>query len=82
MKCPSKQIVDQMNSVHKGFIWDNKKPKIKHSTLIADYSEGGYKDVDIETKISALKATWVKRLSDSNFHSWKIIPAILFSKYW
>ena len=24
-------------------------------TLIADYSEGGYKDVDIETKISALK---------------------------
>ena len=67
-----------MNSVHKSFIWDNRKPKIKHSTLIADYSEGGY-DVDIETKISALKVTWVKRLSDSNFHSWKIIPTILFS---
>ena len=32
----------------------------------------------IETKISALKVNWVKRLSDSNFHSWKIIPAILF----
>ena len=44
MKCPAKQILDQMNSVHKSFIWDNKKPKIKHSTLIADYSEGGYKD--------------------------------------
>ena len=79
MKCPSKQILDQMNSVHKSFIWDNKKPKIKHSTLIADYSEGEYKDVDIETKISALKVTWVKRLSDSNFHSWKIIPTILVS---
>ena len=69
MKCPSKQILDQMNIVHKSFIWDNKKPKIKHSTLIADYSEGRYKDVDIETKISVLKVTWVKRLSDSNFHS-------------
>ena len=79
MKCPSKQILDQMNSVHKSFIWDNKKPKIKHSTLIADYSEDGYKDVGIETKISALKVTWVKRLLDSNFHSWKIIPTILFS---
>ena len=56
-----------------------KKPKIKHSTLIAGYSEGGYKDVDIETKISALKVTWVKRLLNSNFHSWKIIPTILFS---
>ena len=78
MKCPSKQILDQMNIVHKSFNWDNKKPKIKHSTMIADYSEGGYKDVDIETKISALKVTW-KRHLDSNFHSWKIIPTILFS---
>ena len=41
--------------------------------------EGGYKDVDIETKISALRVTWVKRLPGSNFHSWKIIPTILFS---
>ena len=68
-----------MNIVHKSFIWDNKKPKIKHSALIADYSEGGYKDVDIKTKISALKVTWVKRPLDSNFHSWKIIPTILSS---
>ena len=79
MKCPSKQILDQMNVVHKSFIWDNQKRKIKQSTPIADYSEGGYKDVDIETKISALKVTWVKRLLDSYFHSWKIIPAVLFS---
>ena len=68
-----------MDIAHKSFIWDNKKPKIKHATLIADYSEGGYKDVDIETKIYALKVNWVKRLLDSIFHSWKIIPTILFS---
>ena len=79
MKCPSKQILDQMNIVHKSFIWDNKKPKIKHFTPVADYSEGGNKDINIETKISTLKVTWVKRLLDNNFHSWKIIPTILFS---
>ena len=50
MKCPSKRILDQMNIVHKSFIWDNKKPKIEHSTLIADYFESGYKDVGIELK--------------------------------
>ena len=77
MKCPSKQILDQMNIVHKSFIRETKSLKL--NTLIADYSEGGYKDADIETKISALKVTWVKRLLDSNFHSWKIIPTILFS---
>ena len=62
MKCPLKQILEQMKIVHKSFIWDNKKPKMKHSTLIVDYFEGGYKDTDIETKSSGLKAIWVKKL--------------------
>ena len=34
-------ILDQLNSIHKEFIWDNKKAKIKHSTLIANYEQGG-----------------------------------------
>ena len=55
MKCPSKQVVDQLNVMQRGFIQNNKKPKIKHSTLVADYNEGHYKDIDIKTKISALK---------------------------
>ena len=40
-----------------GFIWNNEKPKIKHSTSVAEFSEGGYKDVDIKTKISAFKVS-------------------------
>ena len=55
MKCQSKQVVHQLNIMQRGFIWNNKEPKIKHSTSVADYSEGGYKDIDIKTKISALK---------------------------
>ena len=55
MKCPSKQVVDQLNVMQIGFIWNNKNPKIKHSTSVADYSEGGYKDIHIKTKVSALK---------------------------
>ena len=39
----------------KKFIWNKKQPKIKHSTLIADYKDGGYKDTDIETNILSLK---------------------------
>ena len=55
MKVPSKFVIDQLNTLHKNFIWNNKRPKVKHSTLIADYCEGGYKDVDIENKIAAWK---------------------------
>ena len=47
--------------VQKEFIWDNKRPKIKHCTLTGDYSVGGYKRVDIETKFYALKCIWIKK---------------------
>ena len=50
MKCLPKQMLDQLNTLQKSFIWSNRKPKIKHSTLIADYGEGGYKDIDINRK--------------------------------
>ena len=78
MKCQSRQILDQINLMHKNFIWNDKNPKIKHSTLIADYSEGGFKDVDNATKIAALKVPWITRLLDDNFHHWKVIPNLLF----
>ena len=55
MDCQSWQILDQINLMHKNFIQTDKKPKIKQLTLITDYSEGGYKNVDIATKIPAQK---------------------------
>ena len=74
VKVPSKFIIDQLNTLHKNFIWNNKRPKIKHSTLIADYCKGGYEDVDIENKIAALKIKWVAKLLDR-----RVIPNMLFS---
>ena len=55
--------IDEANRVHKKFIWDNKRPKIKHCTLIGNYSVGGYKSVDVETKFYALKFIWIKKTS-------------------
>ena len=80
MKIASKQLIDQLYVLHKNFIWDKKRPKIKHSTLIADYSEGGYKDIDVKSKFSSVKFSWGTRLLDNNFHPWKIIPT-KFSPY-
>ena len=71
MKVPSKLILDELDVIQKEFIWDSKQPKIKHSILIADYSEEGYKNVDIKSKLMSLKLIWIKRLLDDNFHTWK-----------
>ena len=63
MKVPSKIVIDRLNTLHKNVIWNNKRPKIKHSTLIADYCEGGYKDVDIENKIAVKDQMGYKALA-------------------
>ena len=70
----SKQFIEQLNSLQKDFIRNGRSPTIKDSTLIADYVEGGYIDIDIETKMSSLKVIWIKKLMDDNFHAWKAIP--------
>ena len=49
-----KSVVNQLTIMHKQFIWNNKPPKIKHSTLIALYSKGGLNNVDIECRLRSL----------------------------
>ena len=74
MSLVPKQIIEQLKLMHKKFLWKNDSPKIKHSTLIADYSDGGLKDVDIDANLKALKLTWIRKLCDDSGHPWKIIP--------
>ena len=73
---PSKLILDELDLIQKEFIWDSKRPKIKHSILIADYCEKGYKSVDIKSKLMSLKLIWIKRLFDDNFNTWKHLAKI------
>ena len=66
---PSKQTLNQLNLIQKDFIWRDRRSKIKYSTLIGDYNNGGYKGVDIEFKFESLKIIWIRCLPDSSFHS-------------
>ena len=77
MKPYSKKFLDDLNEIQKDFIWRGRKPKIKHTSLIGDHSEGGMKDIDIKGKLESLRIQWVISLTNNNFHSWKIIPNFL-----
>ena len=35
------KIIQQLKSIQKKFLWESNKPRIKHSTLIGDYKDGG-----------------------------------------
>ena len=54
--------------------------KIKHSSLIGEYRDGGLKDVDVDAKILSLKISWIRKLKDSSFHPWKVLANHLHSK--
>ena len=68
MKAVPKFTTEKLDKLQKSFAWKSKKPKIKHSTLIRDYSEGGLNNVDIKSKTVALQLTWIRRLHDGSFH--------------
>ena len=74
-------IADQLELCQKQFLWDGKRAKIKHKTLIGPYEKGGLKSVNIDSKVSALQLYWIKRLYDNNTHPWKLIPKYLFKKH-
>ena len=79
IKVPQK-FCDILKSLHREFIWNGKKAKIKHPSLIGESKDGGLKDVDVDTKIPSLKVSWIRKLKDSNFHPWKVLANHLLSE--
>ena len=73
-------IIDQFNKNQKDFIWNQKYPKIRHSTLCNTRENDGLKSVHIPNKLTSLQCSWIKRLYDTTTHCWKIIPAFLIRK--
>ena len=48
------------------------RTKIKHSTLIGNYGQGGQTDLDLDAKFRSIKFTWIKKINDiSNFYPWQ-----------
>ena len=62
-------MLDQSNALPKCLSGATESPRLMSA---ADYSDGGYKDIDINTKILALNVTW------ANFYFWKVNPDNLF----
>lgn len=55
---PSSDVIKSINKLIFNFIW-NKKDRIKRKTLIGDIKDGGIGIVDIESKIKAIKSSWI-----------------------
>ena len=73
MKSLPQDVLDELHRMQKEFLWQGKRAKIKHSTMIGRYEKGGLKDVDLESKFQSLRIIWVRKILDkTNFHPWRI----------
>ena len=81
MKDIPSSTIAQLEKIQKQFIWKNRNPKLKHTTLCYEYEQGGLKNVHIFSKITRLQCSWVKRLLDYSFHAWKVIPLFLIKNH-
>ena len=74
MKSLPQDSLDELHRMQKEFLWQSKRAKIKHSTMIGSYEEGGLQDVDLESKFQSLRIIWVRKiLEKANFHPWMAI---------
>ena len=80
MNAVPKTVTDQLQVIHKDFIWRDKKVKIKHSTLTGEYADGGLRGLDIPLSLTSVKISWIRRLFDNNFHPWKTLVKKILHK--
>ncbi len=73
---PNKAICEIYNLIQ-NFIWDGTTSKISQKTLI-QIDKGGLKLCHYETKVKALKLSWIKRLASEKDSTWKTLPKYFY----
>ena len=67
--CPTK-ILEKLDKILFSFLWDNKTPKIKRETIIANYCDGGLKMTDVFLVHESAKIRFLKRILKSDNMKW------------
>ena len=63
-------IVNQINRLLGSFIWDNKTPLVARSTLELRRHQGGFGLCNVQLKMAALHAIWVRRMMATDAGKW------------
>ena len=67
---PKKEFIKKLESLIFNYLWDGKPDKVKREIITNDYVHGGLKMLNLNTFISSLKITWVRRLIKCNGSQW------------
>jgi hypothetical protein len=74
-------VIKTINSMLFKFLWNNKRDKIKRTTIIGNKMEGGIEMPDFNFFSRTMKLKWIKYLTNTVNANWKIIPTTIFNKF-
>ena len=66
---PKDLHIDTINDMFYKFLWSDKPDKINRITIELDHVKGGIKMINLRNSITALKATWMRRLLANKSHN-------------
>ena len=67
---PDQCTIQKLQQLFFKFIWDNKPDKINRTRICSDYIQGGLRMFDLDSFISSLKCTWIRRLLKQESSPW------------
>ena len=84
---PPEDVFKQIDRIMFNFIWNGKIEKVKRTTLISNYDEGGLRVPQAKLFAKSLKTSWLKRIFDiENTNQWKLLLLdeieIFGNKFW
>ena len=59
------EIINELNKMQKGFIWNGINPNIKHTNLCNKYENDCLKNMNVLSKVISLQYSWIRRLYDN-----------------
>ncbi len=65
------KIIKRLHDLITQFVWNKKKPKVKHTTMVGCIEDGGLKLPDIRSKIKSIKIAWLQRMCNTDLLFWK-----------
>ena len=81
---PPGNLVQSLNKLFYKFLWNSGPDKIKRKNIIKDITQGGLRMIQIDSFVTALKVTWLRRLISQPSCTWSSLSYInmdsLFTK--
>ena len=59
---PSKKILNELQKMVYGYLWNKGPDKIKWAVVIQNYENGGLRLTEVDTFMKSLKLTWLRRI--------------------